>query len=82
MTRHSATAAGLVSLGIASAAPILGCHRSHVYRLIDETSAWFDPALAAIVHRRKSGRIYFLLDELEALVRSRCSATNAESAAA
>lgn len=60
-------AAGGHSLGYKS--------RSHVYRLVDPRSPWFDPELYAIVHQRPNGTRYFIVDELDALLRSRCSAT-------
>jgi hypothetical protein len=46
---------------------------SHVYRLLDKDSAWYDQELHAIVHTRPNGRRYFVEDELDTLVRSRCS---------
>lgn len=56
--------------------------RTHIYRLVDPHSPWFDPELFAIVRKRPSGARYVLEDELDALLRSRCSTAAPEGTAA
>lgn len=57
--------------------------RSHVYRLVDARSDWYDSELAALIHHRPNGRRYFIADEVDALLRSRCSTeTPAQESAA
>lgn len=83
MRQSHATAGHGAALTMGEAARRAGYSRSHWYRLTtDPDSKHYDSGLAGLIRHHESGRPYVLDDELDAVLRSRCSAPAPDQTAA